>query len=144
MTEYELPPISCSQGGFAYNGAHIEYWKSRALKAEAGGSAQESLGVAAISKERQRQINEEGWTAERDSHYWHGTLASAALCYVHAGIFGREGDEGFVRRYWRWDEQWWKPADTRQNFVKAGALIAAEIDRIDRASAVPSTGGDTP
>lgn len=30
-----LPPIMTSVGGFAYNGAHIDHWKDRALKAEA-------------------------------------------------------------------------------------------------------------
>jgi len=31
----KLPPLSCSQGGFAYNREHIDYWQRRAEKAEA-------------------------------------------------------------------------------------------------------------
>lgn len=31
----DLPPVMVSQGGFAYNGEHILYWRNRALKAEA-------------------------------------------------------------------------------------------------------------
>lgn len=27
---------------------------------------------------------------------------------------------------------WWKPKDRRRNLVKAGALIVAEIERLDR------------
>lgn len=34
---------------------------------------------------------------------------------------------------WPWDVSWWKPsADPERNLVKAGALIAAEIDRLHR------------
>lgn len=29
--------------------------------------------------------------------------------------------------------KWWKPKSQRENLVRAGALIAAEIDRLDRA-----------
>lgn len=30
----QVGPLQCSQGGHPYNGDHIEYWKSRAIKAE--------------------------------------------------------------------------------------------------------------
>lgn len=46
---------------------------------------------------------------------------------------------------WAW--KWWKPKDRRQNLVRAGALIAAEIERLDRAAgpqadvACPQCGG---
>lgn len=34
---------------------------------------------------------------------------------------------------WPWDENWWKPSlDPIRNLVKAGALLAAEIDRLQR------------
>jgi hypothetical protein len=35
---------------------------------------------------------------------------------------------------WPWPESWWKPTGDRRNLVKAGALILAEIERIDRAA----------
>lgn len=36
-------------------------------------------------------------------------------------------------REWPWDASWWKPSpDPIANLVKAGALIAAEIDRLQR------------
>jgi hypothetical protein len=36
-------------------------------------------------------------------------------------------------RLWPWDPSWWKPSpDPIRNLVKAGALIAAEIDRLQR------------
>jgi ribosomal protein S14 len=33
---------------------------------------------------------------------------------------------------WPWDMDWWKPSNGIQNLVKAGALIAAEIDSLKR------------
>jgi hypothetical protein len=52
--------------------------------------------------------------------------------------YGRN-DDGSVRppRFdWPWDASWWKPSnDPVRNLVKAGALIAAEIDRLQRAAA---------
>jgi hypothetical protein len=44
--EFDLPPLQCSQGGFTYNGAHIEYWKERALKAEA--AKPQSFDITAV------------------------------------------------------------------------------------------------
>jgi hypothetical protein len=38
-----------------------------------------------------------------------------------------------VRRfYWPWEWSFWKPRDPVRNLVIAGALIAAEIDRLQR------------
>ena len=33
---------------------------------------------------------------------------------------------------WPWVRRWWKPTDRRRDLVKAGALILAEIERLDR------------
>ena len=33
---------------------------------------------------------------------------------------------------WPWAAEWWKPKDCRRNLVRAGALILAEIERLDR------------
>lgn len=38
-----------------------------------------------------------------------------------------------------WPDEWWKPAGPRRNLVKAGALILAEIERLDRAALAAST-----
>jgi hypothetical protein len=103
--------------------------------------AQGSRGCDDIAAERQRQMVREGWTPAHDDEHTESDLASAALCYVYVSIFD-PGD--FPLRYWPWDRKWWKPSDARRNLVKAGALIAAEIDRLDRASALPSTDGSTP
>jgi hypothetical protein len=33
-------------------------------------------------------------------------------------------------QWWPWSFEWWKPKDRIRNLVRAGALIAAEIDRL--------------
>jgi len=42
-----------------------------------------------------------------------------------------------MENLWPWGKEWWKPSDRRRDLVKAGALIAAEIDRLDRAKSKP-------
>lgn len=34
---------------------------------------------------------------------------------------------------WPWNGRWWKPTNRRRDLIKAGALIVAEIERLDRA-----------
>lgn len=79
-----------------------------------------------VLAERQRQISEEGWTPEHDDAHTKRELAAAATCY--ASVYP------LAASYWPWDLEWWKPTDHRRNLVKAGALILAEIERLDRAA----------
>ena len=92
-------------------------------------------GTELIADERQRQITEEGWTAEHDEQHNKGELAKAGASYALAEDM-REyfHDNDIVPPTWPWDEKWWKPTpDYRvRELVKAGALIAAEIDRLQR------------
>lgn len=85
-----------------------------------------------IAAERWRQTEIEGWTADHDDDEHGGQeLAEAAICYARAGI-GAESD--VVPERWPWSPQDWKPSgDGVRNLVRAGALIAAEIDRLQRA-----------
>ena len=89
-------------------------------------------GIELIADERQRQITVEGWTPEHDDEHKWGALAKAAACYAvnHTDAVVLEDGEDA----WPWSEEWDKrkyPNDIR-NLVKAGALIAAEIDRVQR------------
>lgn len=96
-------------------------------------------GAEIIAAERQRQIDVEGWTAEHDNGHNAGELAAAAECYV---ALASDQEGGTLMRNpaippfsWPWDASWWKPSqDPERNLAKAGALIAAEIDRIRRRS----------
>lgn len=92
-------------------------------------------GVAAIAAERKRQMEVEGWTPEHDDGHDDGELAFAAASYALFAHLRRRVPPEF----WPWDPQWWKPKDRRSNLVRAGALIAAEIDRLDRAAGLKET-----
>ena len=84
-------------------------------------------GIELISAERQRQITEEGWTSAHDDTHTSGDLPIAAACYaIPPG--------GLRALMWPFDFKWLKetPNDRVKELVKAGALIAAEIDRIQR------------
>lgn len=91
-------------------------------------------GIELISEERKRQIEKEGWSAEHDSSHYEGELAIAASIYAAPDNIRDYGDdhEYEVPYFWPWDKEWWKPSpeDRIRELVKAGALIAAEIDRL--------------
>ena len=91
-----------------------------------------SLAITDIIAERHRQQSAEGWTPEHDDEHDNGELAMAAVCYINeTGTVNRNGGKPWG---WPWDASWWKPDGRRRNLVKAGALIAAEVERIDRAA----------
>jgi hypothetical protein len=95
------------------------------------------LTAAAISvlAERERQVRVEGWTAEHDDKYSHGQLGLAASCYAEEGPRPYGHDYPTCPGRWPWSANYWKPKDYRSNLVRAGALILAEIERLDRAAA---------
>lgn len=94
-------------------------------------------GIELIAQERQRQIEVEGWTEEHDRKWKNGELAKAAACYAientpEAEVIIHLGNTDLYNNAFPWDDEWWKPSsDPIRNLVKAGALIAAEIDRIN-------------
>jgi hypothetical protein len=83
-----------------------------------------TTGIDIIAAERKAHFTREGFTADRDAQYTKGELAEAAACYATRSLLRN------VR--WPWDDSWWKPSpDNRiKELAKAGALIAAEIDRL--------------
>ncbi|MCU1591562.1 MAG: hypothetical protein JWP11_2818 [Frankiales bacterium] len=106
-------------------------------------------GALLIAAERQRQIDVEGYAAEHDALHDTGNpaiagdLAEAAFCYLTEVLGGHqlEAHHPAVAHEpcpspteWPWAAADWKPsADPVRNLVKAGALIAAEIDRLQAA-----------
>jgi len=93
--------------------------------------------VADIAAERQRQVDIEGWTSDYDDKYATGEMALAAACYALSA--GDQEDapavlEAAMFDCWPWSRSWWKPTTARRDLVKAGALIVAEIERLDRAA----------
>lgn len=110
-------------------------------------------GTQLIAEERQRQISQEGWTPEHDDTHQGEELSRAACAYAfpNAGVARTQnGVVLMVTRdfFWPWEPQEFKPSATLdrvlqsreervngrvRELVKAGALIAAEIDRLQRA-----------
>lgn len=93
-------------------------------------------GIEAITAERQRQIEVEGWTPEHDDASG-GAMALAAASYAMHSVRSPKGraewwETSTWLKVWPWSRDWWKPTNPRRDLVKAGALIAAEIDRLDR------------
>ncbi len=98
-------------------------------------------GAELIAVERQRQVEREGWTPEHDDDtHQMGEIAIAAACYALPESERRalpcnepeDGGDGSPL-IWPWGG-YWKPVpdDRIRELVKAGALIAAEIDRLSR------------
>ena len=87
-----------------------------------------------VMTERVRQVEVEGFERQYDDAYQSRDLAAAAACY--AMIAGAHQREVFSAPPigWPWAKSWWKPTDPRRDLVKAGALILAEIERLDRAA----------
>lgn len=96
---------------------------------------QADLSTAArdVLAERARQISAEGWTPEHDDQHVDGEMAQASGCYaLNAAGWKTEA----LRGCWpiKWMAAWFKPTTPRRDLVKAGALIIAEIERLDRAT----------
>ncbi|MER0547056.1 hypothetical protein AAA536_02290 [Pseudomonas aeruginosa] len=100
-----------------------------ARAAQAGQVPQAWLDVQA---ERRRQIEAKGWTPEHDDLYCSAELPRAAAAYILNGA----NDE--APAIWSFSAKWWKPRDARANYVRAAALILAEIERLDRAASLLS------
>ena len=85
-------------------------------------------GIELIAAERERQVSVEGWAPEHDDAHttYEMTRAAVSYCFGIVNIY-------CVANWWPWDWKWFKPSDDPiRNLVKAGALIAAEIDRLQR------------
>jgi hypothetical protein len=92
-----------------------------------------STGIEAIAAERRRQIEVEGWTPEHDDQNHDGDMSRAAACYALSAA-GYGSDDRIMLRFWPWVTRWWTPKSRRVDLIRAGALIVAEIDRLDRAA----------
>jgi len=102
-----------------------------------------STGAEMIAAERRRQVEQEGWTPARDAKHHDGGLLKAAVAYLDVNALMAVRNESFVLRKqladstvfadpWPWGYQWDK-RDKHPNLKRlaiAGALIAAEIDRL--------------
>jgi len=91
--------------------------------------AHHHTGASLILAERRRQIEEEGYDAAHDFCHTPQTLCRAAAAYaLHEDCADLVADG--ARNLWPWGARFWKPKDHLRNLVRAGALIAAAIDRL--------------
>jgi transcription elongation factor Elf1 len=106
-----------------------------------------SNGVGRIAAERKRQRDKEGFTDAHDDSHKNGQLAMAGACYamgtldIYTGtvraVHGLHRKAGIIERphlVWPWAPEWDKRSkhSRLRQLEIAGALIAAEIDRLVR------------
>lgn len=108
----------------------LEAAERRIAELEATAFSKAAIDVLA---ERQRQQLAEGWTTEHDDDHSCGEMALAASSY--AQYAHRKPIAPAIPFNWPWEPEWFKQQGPRRDLVKAGALILAEIERIDRAAA---------
>lgn len=104
--------------------------------------------IEEIAAERQHQIEKEGWSESHDDSHNRGQLARAAAAYAYTSTINAHtldqhaqavsgytpGIRSLVADLWPWDSRWFKPQNRRRDLVRAGALIVAEIERLDRST----------
>lgn len=126
----------------------VDLYPAFAIKAieaadlDTSSAAMETDAARDVLAERTRQKEGEGWTADHDDSHTTCAMAAAAACYA---LFASSSDAENTywnyarlvasRELWPWDQEWWKPSTQRRDLVKAGALILAEIERLDRETA---------
>jgi hypothetical protein len=88
-----------------------------------------SRAARSVLAERVRQVSAEAYTTEHDDAHSAGQLGDAAACYA---LGASHWPQSVFELFWPWDGASWKPADARRNLEKAGALILAEMERLDR------------
>lgn len=99
-------------------------------------------GIELIAEERQRQIEVEGYSQQHDSQHRTSEFIYAAIAYTESakrGINSREmGNDNEIeimirkndlRHIFPWGDSF-KPSTDIRDLVKAGALIAAAIDKL--------------
>jgi len=118
--------------------------------------SKDKTGIELITQERQRQVEKEGWTLEHDDEHKYGEISAAAACYAinkhemkddikvevlieEMDFLVNDGDRGDRKLLNGWYDAFpWKDGDKRndhsriKSLIIAGALIAAEIDRLQR------------
>lgn len=143
-------------------GAKTIYTFRRAVGTKGNDRAMQETPLVLIASERHRQITEEGFTYDHDDEHEFGELALVAALYATPTRLFQQGGLGDGGRIYcdpwpgSWDKKWDKrlyagrivdPAThTHQERInllaKAGALIVAEMERIQRLMAACQQGGE--
>ncbi|WP_421705699.1 hypothetical protein [Alloalcanivorax xenomutans] len=139
------PPVSVIESALC---SLDEFYRQYGIDTDSTDLPQRTATTAVhdVLAERQRQIEAEGRTPSHDDQHRDSELPRAAYTYLLHTVVQNSGrahsDELTTTPLtWPWAPRWWKPASPRRNLIKAGALILAEIERLDRAAAQPEQGG---
>lgn len=85
-------------------------------------------GIELIRDEREKQIAKHGYTVQHDVETTTtGELIKAAESYIESS----ECFAGLGFDHWPWNKMSYKPESMKRDLIKAGALIAAAIDRLN-------------
>lgn len=93
-----------------------------------------SEGAAAMCRERRRQVDVEGYTAEHDAGIPADQLIHAGVAYAMAAVTFRPGDAWL---YWPWDQDGFKPAGPHRNLARAGAIAEKLFPQWDQGKPLP-------
>lgn len=92
-------------------------------------------GIKRIAAERQRQIDRKGYDAVHDDEHTEGQIADAAVAYLQSDTFPWPWDGEPKVAGITWDFEPEQIPQRIRELEKAGALAAAEIDRLLRMEA---------
>ncbi|HBR0881379.1 TPA: hypothetical protein L9K38_002950 [Klebsiella pneumoniae] len=116
---------------------HCEELQARIAELESRTvTATVTAAAADVLAERKRQVTTEGWTPEHDDQHVNFEMAIAGGLYAISAVDSHHKLRNSAPSAWPWDRKWWKPDGPRRDLVKAGALILAEIERLDRAAGI--------
>ena len=100
----------------------------------------------AFLAERMKQTGIKNFTPENDDQYKAGELVRASHAYsYHAGLPDKQRSDKTPPSCWPWDTIHWHPAignstEARlRELEKAGALLLAEFDRLERSKPIKNT-----
>lgn len=84
-------------------------------------------GLELVRLERMRQRLVEGHHPAIDAEYVNGELSAAAACYA---LVPSRWRDILWQQVWPWPSVAFKPRGRKENLIRAGALIVAELDRL--------------
>lgn len=147
--QFTRPNLSTEPADFAFERAVAHAaWKAALAGRQANLPKEgEPKALGDVAAERERQKTVEGWTPKHDDlEHDDGALAIAAACYAIADRTALDTRTVRVTSLWEWTgwaPSGFKPRDRRSNLVRSGALILAEIERIDRAALAADKKGES-
>lgn len=94
-----------------------------------------------VLRERIAQF-QSGYDSKHDDKFTKGELTDAAMAYATAGrliTLGAKECPFLPEEFWPWNKRLLTASTAEGNYVKAIALLLAELDRLDRARMKPKS-----